>query len=45
MQEHHPFRLGFGFTPICIMIVYENVLKLVRIEAGVGIKIIDFQAF
>ena len=27
IQEHHPFKLGFGFTTTCIMIVYENVLK------------------
>ena len=24
---HHPFKLGFGFTATCIMIVYENVMK------------------
>ena len=24
---HHPFKLGFGFTMTCIMIVYENVMK------------------
>ena len=24
---HNPFKLGFGFTTACIMIVYENVMK------------------
>ena len=27
------------------MIVYENDMKLVRIKAGMGVKIIDFKAF
>ena len=27
IQGHHPFKLGFGFTATCIMIVYENVMK------------------
>ena len=27
IQEHHTFRLGFGFTTTCIMIVYENTLN------------------
>ena len=27
IQGHHPFKLGFGFTTICIIIVYENVIK------------------
>ena len=27
IQEHHPFRIGFGFTLTCIMIVYENILQ------------------
>ena len=27
IQGHHPFKLGFGFTPTCIMIVSENVMK------------------
>ena len=26
-QGHHPFKLGFGLTTTCIMIVYENVMK------------------
>ena len=27
IQGHHPFKLGFGFTTTCIiMIVYENVM-------------------
>ena len=25
IQGHHLFKLGFGFTTTCIMIVYENV--------------------
>ena len=27
IQGHHPFKLGFGFTTTCIMIVYENVME------------------
>ena len=27
IQRHHPFKLGFGFTMTCLMIVYENVMK------------------
>ena len=27
IQGHHPFKLGFGFTTICIMIIYENVME------------------
>ena len=27
IQGHHPFKLGFGFTTTCIIIVYENVMK------------------
>ena len=27
IQGQHPFKLGFGFTTTCIMIVYENVMK------------------
>ena len=27
IQGPHPFKLGFGFTMIYIMIVYENVMK------------------
>ena len=29
IQGHHPFKLVFGFTTTCIMIVYENVTKFV----------------
>ena len=27
IQGYHPFKLGFGFTITCIMIVYEDVMK------------------
>ena len=27
IQKHHPFKLGFGFTMTCEMIVYENVMN------------------
>ena len=27
IQGHHLFKVGFGFTTTCIMIVYENVMK------------------
>ena len=27
IQGHDLFKLGFGFTTTCIMIVYENVMK------------------
>ena len=27
LQGHHPFKLGFGITTACIMIVHENVIK------------------
>ena len=27
IQGHHPFKLCFGFTTTCLMIVYENVMK------------------
>ena len=27
IQRPHPFKLGFGFTTTCIMIVYKNVMK------------------
>ena len=27
IQGLHPFKLGFGFTMIYIMTVYENVMK------------------
>ena len=27
IQGHRPFKLAFGFTTTCIMIVYENVIK------------------
>ena len=27
IQGHHPFKLGFGFTMTCLMIVYDNVMK------------------
>ena len=28
VQGHHPFKLGFGLTTICIMLVYKkNVMK------------------
>ena len=26
-QGHHLFKLGFGFTTTCIMIIYENFMK------------------
>ena len=28
LQGQHPFKLVFGFTTTCIMIVYENILEL-----------------
>ena len=27
IQGNHPFKVGFGFTMTCIMIVYKNVMK------------------
>ena len=27
IQGHHPFKLGFAFSPTCIMTVCENVMK------------------
>ena len=27
IQGHHLFKLGFGFTTTCIMIVCENAMK------------------
>ena len=27
VQGHHPFKLCFGFTTACMMIVYENVMQ------------------
>ena len=27
IQRHHPFKLGFGFTITCLMIVYEDFMK------------------
>ena len=27
IRRHHPFKLDFGFTTTCIMIVYENIMK------------------
>ena len=27
IQGYHLFKLGFGFTTTCIMIVYENFMK------------------
>ena len=27
IQGHHPFKLGFGFTTTCIMVVFETVMK------------------
>ena len=27
IQGHHLFKLGFGLTMICIMLVYKNVMK------------------
>ena len=40
IQGHHPFEFKFGFTTTCIMIVCENAINLVRIKAGMGVKII-----
>ena len=27
IQGNHPFKVGFGFTTTCILIVYEPVMK------------------
>ena len=27
IEGHHPFKLRFGFTTTCIIIVYEKVMK------------------
>ena len=41
-QGDHLFKLGFGFTTTCKMIIYENVMKFGTNKAGVGVIIIDF---
>ena len=27
IKGHHPFKLGFGFTPTYVIIIYENAVK------------------
>ena len=45
IQTHHLFKVSFGLTTTCVVIVYENVMKSGRIKAGMGVKIIDYWAF
>ena len=42
IQGHHPFKVGFGFTITCIMIVYENVIKSGLSQSRNGGQIIIF---
>ena len=42
IQGHNKFKLGFGITTTCIIIVYENIMKFGTNESRNGGQIIDF---